>query len=118
MPSLVRDAIDRQAFHEALEATWRVIRSANGYVAQQAPWTLRKTDTVRMEAVLRVVADVLRVVATVLQPFMPDSMTRMLDQLGVPPDARSIAALATPLAGGVVLPAPEGIFPRYVAPAA
>ena len=116
LPAAVRDAVDRQAFHEALEATWRVIRSANGYIAHQAPWTLRKTDTGRMETVLRVVTDVLRVVATVLQPFMPDSMSRMLDQLGVPGDARSLASLALPLATGTMLPPPEGIFPRYVAP--
>ena len=46
-----------------------------------------------MGTVLRVLVDVLRVVATVLQPFMPDSMARMLDQLGVPADARQLADL-------------------------
>ena len=116
LPALLREAIGRQAFHEALEATWRVIRSANGYIDRQAPWTLRKTDPARMAAVLRVLSDVLRAVATVLQPFMPGSMARMLDQLGVPDGARSFAALDAPLAPGTVLPAPQGIFPRYVAP--
>ena len=71
-----------------------------------------------MAAVLRVLADVLRVIATVLQPFMPGSMGRMLDQLGVPADARQLADLGTPLADGVALPAPQGVFPRYVEPAA
>jgi methionyl-tRNA synthetase len=61
---------------------------------------------------------VLRVVATVLQPFMPDSMGRMLDQLGVPADARQLSSLAQPLADGVALPAPQGVFPRYVEDAA
>jgi methionyl-tRNA synthetase len=50
----------------------------------------------------------------VLQPFMPDSMGRMLDQLGVPPELRSLADLATPLADGTILPPPAGVFPRYV----
>ena len=67
---------------------------------------------------LRVLVDALRVVATVLQPFMPDSMARMLDQLGVPADARSLAELATPLPDGTALPPPQGVFPRYVEPAA
>jgi methionyl-tRNA synthetase len=71
-----------------------------------------------MGAVLRVLADVLRPVATVLQPFMPASMARMLDQLGVPAEARSLADLATPVADGISLPAPQGVFPRYVEPAA
>jgi methionyl-tRNA synthetase len=67
-----------------------------------------------MADVLRVLADVLRDVATVLQPFMPASMARMLDQLGVPAEARDIAALAQALPGGTALPAPQGVFPRHV----
>ena len=97
--ALVRERLDRQVFHEALEDVWKVVRAANGYIDRQAPWALRRTDLPRMAAVLRVLADVLRVIATVLQPFMPDSMGRMLDQLGVPANARQLADLATPLDG-------------------
>ncbi len=113
LPGLLRGLFDRQAFHEALEEVWKVVRAANGYVDHQAPWALRKTDPVRMAAVLRVLADVLRSVATVLQPVMPDSMGKMLDQLGVPEEARDIAALARPLPAGIPLPPPQGIFPRH-----
>jgi methionyl-tRNA synthetase len=67
-----------------------------------------------MADVLRVLADVLRSVATVLQPFMPGSMGRMLDQLGVPADTRSLADLKAPLPAGTMLPPPQGIFPRFV----
>jgi len=113
LPALLRGHIDRQAFNEALEEVWRVVRAGNGYVDRQAPWALRKTDPARMASVLRVLADVLRAVATVLQPFMPDSTAKMLDQLGVPADARDLAALATPLPAGIPLPPPQGVFPRY-----
>jgi methionyl-tRNA synthetase len=114
LPDLCGVAIEAQAFHTALEEAWRVIRAANAYIDHQAPWALKKTDTVRMGSVLRVLAEVIRTVATVLQPFMPDSMARMLDQLAVPVAARSLAGLAQPLADGSVLPAPQGIFPRFV----
>ncbi|MGA3404044.1 MAG: methionine--tRNA ligase [Acetobacteraceae bacterium] len=117
LPDLLRCCMDQQTFHEALEEVWKVIRAANGYIDRQAPWALAKTDKARMGAVLRVLADALRVIATVLQPFMPGSMARMLDQLAVPAEARSLADLATPLADGTVLPAPQGVFPRYVEPA-
>jgi methionyl-tRNA synthetase len=110
----MRPKLLRQSYGEALDEAWRVIRAANGYIDRQAPWALRRTDPVRMAAVLRVLADILREVATVLQPFMPDSMAAMLDQLGVPADARSFAALSDMLPGGITLPAPQGIFPRYV----
>jgi methionyl-tRNA synthetase len=118
LPGALRERLDRQVFHEALEDVWKVVRAANVYVDHQAPWSLRSTDPVRMAAVLRVLADVLRVIATVLQPFMPESMRRMLDQLGVPADARQLADLAVPLTDDRALPAPQGVFPRYVEPAA
>ncbi len=114
----MRLQLDRQAFHEALEEVWKVIRSANAYIDHQAPWALRKTDPARMADVLRVLADVQRVIATVLQPFMPEAMRRMLDQLGVPEAARTLAALDTPLPEGIELPPPQGIFPRFVEEAA
>ncbi len=114
LPLKLREKIDRQALHEALEETWKVIRAANSYIDRQAPWALKKTDPPRMAEVLRLLIDVLRPIATVLQPFMPDSMAKMLDQLGVPVDQRSMAALGTPLPGGISLPAPQGVFPRWV----
>ena len=114
LPALVGAAIEVQAFHTALEETWKVIRAANAYIDHQAPWALKKTDVVRMGGVLRVLVDVIRMVATVLQPFMPDSMERMLDQLAVPVDARNLAGLVLPLVDESVLPAPQGIFPRFV----
>jgi len=114
LPGLLRGHLARIAFGDALEEAWRVIRAANAYIDHQAPWALRKTDPARMATVLAVLAAVIRAVATVLQPFMPGSMARMLDQLGVGPDARSLAALAVPTAPGTVLPPPQGVFPRYV----
>jgi len=112
--NVVGAALDRQAFNEALEAIWVAIRAGNAYIDQQAPWSLRKTHPERMESVLAVLLDLLRVVATLLQPFMPDSMARMLDQLGVPETARDLAGLMHPVPEGTKLPAPQGIFPRFV----
>jgi methionyl-tRNA synthetase len=106
--------IDRQAFHSALEAVWQVVGAANRYVDEQAPWALRKTDPARMGTVLYVVAEVVRRIATLIQPFMPESCGKLLDQLAVPPDRRSFASLDQPLPGGIALPAPSGVFPRFV----
>ncbi len=114
LPDLLRGHMARFAFSDSLEEVWRVIRAANAYIDHQAPWALRKTDPARMAAVLGVLADAIRAVATVLQPFMPGSMGRMLDQLAVPGDSRSLAALAVPLPAGTVLPSPQGVFPRHV----
>lgn len=114
LPELLRQHMDRQGFGDALEEIWRVIRAGNAYIDKQAPWALRKTDPERMGHVLRVLADTLRMVATLLQPFMPTSMEKMLDQLGVLPEGRSLAGLTTPIPVGITLPAPQGVFPRFV----
>jgi methionyl-tRNA synthetase len=107
-----------QAFHKALEATWEVIGAANRYIDEQAPWALRKTDPARMATVLYAASETIRRLAILSQPVMPDAMGRMLDQLGVPAQARDFAALDTALAAGTVLPKPEGVFPRYLEPEA
>ncbi len=116
----VRVAMDAQAFNEALEIIWSTVRAANGYVDHQAPWALRKTDPARMGTVLYVLAEVVRRLAILVQPFVPESAGRMLDQLAVAEGERDFAALADgkTLASGTSLPPPEGVFPRFVVEAA
>jgi len=114
-----RSAFEALAFHRGLESVWRVIASANRYFTAQEPWVLRKTDPERMATVLYVTAEVLRIVAVLVQPVMPGSMARLLEQLGQPEgEARMFSALGTRLAPGAVLPKPSGVFPRYEEPAA
>ncbi|NQW00159.1 MAG: methionine--tRNA ligase [Rhodospirillales bacterium] len=112
----VREKMDVQAFHEALEAIWVVIRQSNGYVDAQAPWKLKKEDPARMNTVLYTLAETIRHLAILTQPFMPDASARILDQLGVAADARSFGALESgaALASGGAVAKPEGVFPRYV----
>ncbi len=111
-----RKHMTTQAFHEALEALWRVVRDANAYVDHQAPWKLRKTDPARMATVLYVLAEVIRHLALLMQPVTPESAARMLDQLAVPEGARNFsdAGPGGALAAGTALPKPEGVFPRFV----
>jgi methionyl-tRNA synthetase len=111
----VRQDMEEQAFHRALETIWRVVAEANRYVDEQAPWALRRTDRARMNTVLYVLAETIRYLAILVQPIVPASAGRLLDQLAVPAGVRDFAALAAaPLAPGTRLPKPAGIFPRFV----
>lgn len=112
----VRAEMDVQGIHRALEAIWRVVGDANRYVAAQAPWELRKRDPERMNTVLYVAAEALRHLAILLQPVMPGSASKLLDQLNQPEDARDFARLGEggALRPGLPLPRPEAVFPRYV----
>ncbi|QWG21238.1 methionine--tRNA ligase [Bradyrhizobium sediminis] len=120
MLALARTAMATQQIHQALNAVWAVVAEANRYFAGEAPWALAKTDPPRQRTVLYVTAEVVRQIAILAQPVMPASSAKLLDSLGVPAEARNFAALggATRIKPGTKLPAPAGVFPRYVEPTA
>jgi methionyl-tRNA synthetase len=112
----VRLAVERLMFHEALELIWGIIREANIYIDRQAPWSLRKSDFERMGSVVYVLADVIRNISILTQPFIPDASTYILDQLSIPINARDFSRLGSSfceLIPGSKLPKPSGVFPRY-----
>jgi methionyl-tRNA synthetase len=112
----VTEAIDEFAIHRALEIVWALVADANRYFAGQEPWAHKKTDPQRMETILAVTAEVTRQIAILVQPVMPDSAGKLLDQLGVAQNARDFAALGPRgrLTPGTELPPPEPVFPRHV----
>ena len=102
--------------HTALEAIWKAASAANQYFADQAPWTLRKTDPARADTVLYHTAEAVRQLAILARFVIPEGADKLLDLLAQPQDARNFAALATPIAEGAALPAPVGVFPRLEIP--
>ena len=112
----IREAMQSQAIQETLDIIWSVIRAANRYVDEQAPWALKKTDPARMGTVLFALAETIRHIAILTQPFVPQAAAKLLDQLAVPNDKRAFFHLdaANRLEPGTPLPVPQGIFPRYV----
>ncbi len=113
-----RDAMDRQAITRYLDAVWGVVADANRYFAGEEPWAKKKTDPARMASILYVTAEAVRQIAILAQPVMPDSAGKLLDLLGQGSKARSFKALGATgrLKPGTALPAPSGVFPRYVEP--
>jgi methionyl-tRNA synthetase len=69
-----------------------------------------------MATVLYVCIEVIRQLAIYVQPVMPGSGAKLLDLVGAPADERNFAAIATPIAAGTKLPAPQAVFPRYTPP--
>jgi len=114
------------AIHLYLGVAFDVVAAANRYFAGQEPWRLAKAEPARMARILYVTGEVLRQVAILLLPVMPASMERLLDLLAVPADERSFKALGGDgriengqrWAVGALLPAPTGVFPRFVDDAA
>ena len=101
----------------ALDAIWARVGAVNGYLNEMAPWALRKTDPARADVVLYHAAECVRRIALLVQPAMPDSAAKLLDQLAVGEDGRSFGAFDARLVPGTALPPPQGVFPRWVEPA-
>jgi methionyl-tRNA synthetase len=53
-------------------------------------------------------------IALYVQPIMPESADKILDQLSVSKDARDYTELGTMLTPGTALPKPSPVFPRFV----
>ncbi|CCW70293.1 unnamed protein product [Phytomonas sp. Hart1] len=69
---------------KALIAVFDVLRQLNGYVTENTPWKLVKTDTDRLGTVLYVIMEGVRVCVTLLQPVLPTKSALILKMLGVP----------------------------------
>ncbi|MGL4304876.1 MAG: methionine--tRNA ligase [Mycobacteriaceae bacterium] len=111
----VRTEFNSQAMHLALEAIWFVLGETNRYFSAQAPWALFKAgDTARGGTVLYVTAEVVRIASILVQPVMPDAATKLLDLLGQGLEARQFSNLNERLTPEIALPAPSGVFPKYI----
>jgi methionyl-tRNA synthetase len=108
---------------QGIEAWLRAVFACNQYIDAQAPWTLRKTDPERMTAVLATLVAAIRELAIAIQPVIPGSAARLLDQIGVPPGERGYDVLEDETAyqrlaaATAAIAPPSPIFPRLEAPA-
>ncbi len=105
-------AMGELAIHNALDAVWAAARDANQYFADQAPWSVRKTDPARADTILYYAAEAIRRIAVMARWAIPESADKLLDLLGQGTDMRDFDALNRPIVSGTVLPAPSGVFPR------
>ena len=105
-------------FAEALELWMRGVFEFNQYVDKRAPWVLRKSDPDLMRSVLARLVRGIRHLALTIQPIIPESAGKLLDQMGIPADERSFSALQDDTwydrlrTSGFRLVQPVGIFPR------
>ena len=69
----------------ALEEIWVLIRRANKYIDEKAPWVLAKDESKKAEldTVMRNLAEALRIVSILIEPYMHTTTDRMREQLGL-----------------------------------
>ncbi|MBM3321013.1 MAG: methionine--tRNA ligase [Candidatus Eisenbacteria bacterium] len=78
-------AMDRFEFHNALAAVWELVRRANRYIEENAPWKLAKDPARRakLETVLYNVFESLRIVSVLVSPVMPAKAEELALAIGI-----------------------------------
>ena len=105
----------------ALEDIWRLVRAANRFVEERAPWSLARSDdpadAARLDETLYTLADAVRCLGVLLWPFIPDSAGRLLDAVGDPGATSWDRAGLGRLEPGAEVAQPPPLFPRVETPA-
>lgn len=84
LPGSYDEHMSRLDYAGALEATWELVKHANRYIENAAPWTLAKEgDTVRLAAVIYNALEAVRIAALFCAPVMPRTSAEVWNRLGL-----------------------------------
>ena len=119
----VQECMQRLELSGALAAVWKLVKKANKYIDETAPWSLAR-DLVqgeRLGTVLNYMAEALRLVGVLLTPFLVETPERIWEQLGLSGDVRAVDWSSLP-AWGAIPPETrvrraDPLFPRIQVPA-
>lgn len=110
--------MEHQDINIALKEVWALIGRTNKYIDETGPWALAKDPAKkgRLNTVLYNLAEVLRIAAILISPFMPRTAPKIWQQLGLKTDFASVqlgeAQAWGRLPAGTIVAKPEPIFPR------
>lgn len=110
-----RALFKQSQLQSALQSIWGLVNRANQYVDQTAPFKLAKdpAQAQRLDEVLYNLAESCRVLAVLLNPFLPGTSEKIYVQLGLTgsPDKLADASWGG-LPAGHVIGEPAPLFPR------
>ncbi|HHW32245.1 MAG TPA: methionine--tRNA ligase [Clostridiaceae bacterium] len=81
----VEELMDKLQFSSALAEIWKAIARTNKYIDETMPWVLAKDESkkARLAAVLYNLAESIRIISILIQPFMPETPEKIWKQLGI-----------------------------------
>jgi methionyl-tRNA synthetase len=110
-----RAFLEHNQLQKALQSIWSLVTRANQYVDHTAPFKLAKDPSAsnRLDEVLYNLAEVCRILAVLLWPFLPSTAGKIYSQLGLAgaPD-RFAAAQWGGMGEGHLIGTPAPLFPR------
>jgi len=108
--------IDATQISNALAEIFKLISRANKYIDETSPWTLAKDEAnnVRLATVLYNLLEAIRIGTTLLFPFMPTTMPRVWEQIGLTADMATYdnAGKFGVLPSNVTVKRGDVLFPR------
>ena len=108
--------MEKFQFQNALDEVFRCIQRSNKYIDENTPWTLAKDEAnrTRLATVMYNLLESVRICATLLLPFMPDSCQKIFAQIGATEDITTWDTAKTwgKLSETVTVHKGEAIFPR------
>ena len=114
MPGKVEAKMNELKVADAIDEIFVLLRRANKYIDETAPWTLAKSEETkpRLGTVLYNLLEAIRFAAISLKPFLPDTADRILNQIhGVDGGLESLASFGVLEPGTQVGPG-EILFAR------
>ncbi|MBU1178411.1 methionine--tRNA ligase [Patescibacteria group bacterium] len=84
-PSFEKAMKDLQ-IDQGLEAVRTLTDFGNKYIDTNKPWKLKKTDPGKFNVIMLELLEMLRHIAWLVQPFLPETSDKMLEQLGATSD--------------------------------
>jgi methionyl-tRNA synthetase len=121
LPAAYEAAMVRLDYAGGLEAAWTLVKRVNRYIEDSAPWVLAKSQETRprLEAVLYVALEAVRIAALFIAPVMPNTSAEVWDRLGVGKDIRAVTSISEEAAWGGLAPGSavskgDALFPRIV----
>ena len=111
-----KTCMDKMDINDALKDVWALISRANKYIDETGPWALAKREDgrSRLNTVLYNLAEVLRIVAVLIQPVMPQTAPKIWQQLGVAGDVANLLMADSwdGIPAGTRISTAEALFPR------
>lgn len=88
--ALVEEKIDNLDFSNGLEEIWKFVRRTNKYIDETRPWVLAKDEDkkVELDNVLYNLSESIRIIATLITPFLPHTSEKIFDAFDVEESAR------------------------------
>jgi methionyl-tRNA synthetase len=84
-PAKVEAKMDELRVADAIDEIFALLRRANKYIDETMPWALAKDEALhgRLDTVLYNLLESIRVAATLLHPFLPETAERIFKQLNI-----------------------------------